>query len=126
MAVKLCYTLMSTLPDPAAPSLAPSVLNEDVVMDAVGFKGRRLLFQALCMKGNCTAAEIVPVGVLKRDATSKQLQELVKAGLAGMKPDKTDARRMRYFLSPGLNPVKFPDEHWELDMGFCVLRWKQQ
>ncbi len=114
---------MSTPVDPPIPAAPTPVLNADLVFEALGFVGRRLLIQSLAIKRSATAAEIVPHGVLKRDATSKQLQELVHAGLATMKPDATDARRMRYTLLPTLQPVKHPDGHWELDFGCCLIRW---
>ena len=88
-------------------------------------RGRRRLLESLAMKGSCTAAEVVPHGKLKRDATSKQLQELVKAGLCTMDDDSADARRQRYTLLPGLTAAQSATGQWEMDLGCCVMRWSQ-
>ncbi len=97
--------------------------DPDKVFFALAHPGRRRLLESLAMKRSCTAAEVVPRGGLKRDATSKQLQELVKAGLCTASDDKADARRQRYTLHPALVPVKSDSGRWEMDLGCCVMRW---
>lgn len=81
------------------------------------------MLQLLAVKYSATAVEVVPKGRLKRDATGKQLHELVKAGLALREDDATDARRLRFTLRPGLRAIQNADGHWEMDLGCCVLRW---
>lgn len=98
-------------------------LNADAVFFALGHPGRRRLLESLSQRRSCTAAEAGSGGRLKRDSTSKQLQELVKAGLLTMAPDGTDARRQRYTLHPGLSATKSAAGVWEMDLGCCVLRW---
>lgn len=68
-------------------------LNADAVFFALGHPGRRRLLESLSQRRSCTAAELVPSGKLKRDSTSKQLQELVKAGLMTATDDAKDGRR---------------------------------
>lgn len=62
-------------------------------------------------------------GEIKRDATGKQLHELVKAGLALCDDDTSDARRLRFTLRHGLHATRNADGRWEMDLGCCVLRW---
>lgn len=84
---------------------------------------RRRLLELLSQRRSCTAAEVGSGGRLKRDSTSKQLQELVKAGLKTMAADEADARRQRYTLHPGLTAAKNSVDQWEMDLGCCVMRW---
>lgn len=98
-------------------------LNADAVFFALGHPGRRRLLESQAQRRSCTAAELVPGGGLKRDSTSKQLQELVKAGLMTMTADAKDAHRQRYTLHPGLTAAKSAAGMWEMDLGFCVMRW---
>lgn len=81
------------------------------------------MLESLSQRRSCTAAEVGSGGRLKRDSTSKQLQELVKAGLLTMMADKTDGRRQRYTLHPGLTAAKNAAGIWEMDLGCCVMRW---
>ncbi len=110
-------------PAPSSPAPARPVLDADKIYFALAHPGRRQLLASLAMKRSCTAAEVVPQRILKRDATSKQLQELVKAGLCTMDEDAADARRMRYTLHPGLTATKSATGQWEMDLGCCVMRW---
>lgn len=114
---------MSTLPDSPVPVNAPPVFDRDRVFAALGFPGRRQLFLHLCMKGSCTVSDFAGGSRLKTDANSKQLLELVSAGLATAQPDPEDRRRLRYTLATGLHPAQTPEGHWEVDFGFCLLRW---
>jgi hypothetical protein len=114
---------MSTLPDSPAPVTAPPAFDPDLVFQALGFGGRRRMFLRLCTMGSSTAADMAGCSHLKRDATSKQLQELVDAGLATTRADPEDKRRLRYTLASSLHPVQTPEGRWELDFGFCLLRW---
>lgn len=99
-------------------------LDADAVFFALGHPGRRRLLDSLSQRRSCTAAETESGGDrLKRDSTSKQLQELVKAGLLTMADDSEDARRMRYTLHPGLTAAKNAAGQWEMDLGCCVMRW---
>ena len=110
-------------PVTAAPAVPPPVLDADKVYFVLAHPGRRRLLESLAMKRSCTAAEVVPRGGLKRDATSKQLQELAKSGLCTAVDDPQDARRQRYTLHPGLVPIKTESGRWEMDLGCCVMRW---
>ena len=114
---------MSTLPDSPVPVTVPPVFDQDRVFAALGFPVRRQLFLHLCMKGSCTVSDVAGGSSHKRDSNSKQLLELVDAGLATAQPDPEDRRRLRYTLASGLHPVQTPEGRWELDMGFCLLRW---
>ncbi|MBL9115083.1 MAG: winged helix-turn-helix transcriptional regulator [Verrucomicrobiaceae bacterium] len=120
---------MSTPTAPFTPSPEPSPnpnLDQELVYEALGFTGRRLLLQRLASQGSCTAAELYPHSHLKRDNTSKHLQALVRAGLATMTKDPKDTRRLRYELTPHLKPTQAEDGHWELDFGFCLMRWRDK
>ena len=105
------------------PVAAKPALNADKVYFALGHPGRRRLLESLSQRRSCTAAEVGSGGLLKRDSTSKQLQELVKAGLMTMAADEADARRQRYTLHPCLTAAKNSAGQWEMDLGCCVMRW---
>lgn len=108
----------------ATPVIPRPVLDADKVYFALAHPGRRRLLESLAQQRSCTAAQAGSGGGrLKRDSTSKQLQELVKAGLATMPRDEKDSRRRRYTLHPGLTAVKNAQGQWEMDLGCCVMRW---
>lgn len=81
---------------------------------ALAHPGRRLLLESLAQAGSVG-------GRLKRDSISKQLQELVKAGLATMPRDEKDACRHRYTLHSGLTAARNTAGQWEMDLGCCVI-----
>jgi hypothetical protein len=114
---------MPETPEPPVPATSLPPLDADKVYFSLAHPGRRRLLESLAMKRSCTAAEVVPSGGLKRDATSKQLQELVKAGLCNAHDDDRDARRQRYTLLPGLVATKSASGRWEMDLGCCSMRW---
>lgn len=114
---------MPDTPESPRAAIQTPALDADAVFFVLGHPGRRRLLESLAQRRSCTAAEVVPSGMLKRDATSKQLQELAKAGLVSMTADAKDARRQRYTLHPGLTAVKSAAGMWEMDLGCCVLRW---
>ena len=58
-------------------------------------------------------------GEIKRDATGKQLHELVKAGLALCDDDTSDARRLRFTLP---RTPRHPQRRWPLGDGPRLLR----
>ena len=104
-----------------AVSCVPNALK---VYFALAHPGRRRLLESLAQQRTCVAAQAgAGGGLLKRDSTSKQLQELVKAGLATMMRDEKDGRRQRYTLLPGLTAAKNAQGQWEMDLGCCVMRW---
>jgi DNA-binding transcriptional ArsR family regulator len=116
---------MSKVPQSPLPVVQKPVLDADAVFFALAHPGRRRLLESLAQKRSCTAAEAGSGGGrLKRDSTSKQLQELVKAGLLTMAADAKDARRRRYTLHPGLTAAKNAAGQWEMDLGCCVMRWR--
>ena len=114
---------MSEVPQSPVPVVQKPALDADAVFFALGHPGRRRLLESLSQRRSCTAAEAGSGGRLKRDSTSKQLQELVKAGLLTMAADAKDARRQRYTLHPGLTAAKNAAGQWEMDLGCCVMRW---
>ena len=114
---------MPVTPEPPVPVVAKLALDADKIYFALGHPGRRRLLESLSQRRSCTAAEAGSGGRLKRDSTSKQIQELVEAGLMTMAADEADACRQRHTSHPSLTAAKNTAGQWEMDLGCCVMCW---
>jgi DNA-binding transcriptional ArsR family regulator len=113
---------MPDLSPRAVPVASSAGWNEDLIFSLLADPVRRRLLLNLARCGVGQAASQLNGGVGRRlDATLKHLTALRNAGLLVTQPDKVDARRMLYSLSPAVPLVK-TETGSVIDFGFCSLR----
>ena len=113
---------MPDLSPRAVPVASSAGWNEDLIFSLLSDPVRRRLLLNLARCGVGQAASQLNGGVGRRlDATLKHLTALRNAGLLVTQPDKVDARRMLYSLSPAVPLVK-TETGSVIDFGFCSLR----
>ena len=114
--------VMSDLSRSAVPVASTAGWNEDLIFSLLSDPVRRRLLLNLARCGVGQAASQLNGGVGRRlDATLKHLTALRNAGLLVTQPDKVDARRMLYSLSPAV-PVTKSEQGAAMDFGFVTVR----